>query len=167
MSNANDPLNLFAKRMKRRASHLLRTTERMVPVAFKAIADQVFLNNPVWSSQSVINWTASIGRSPKVRLVNVDKSGSRNAEGGTRNITIHDKIAQMARFEASMAAHDVADTYQRPKRNSKARKSIWLSNRISYTPDLWTGAWPTNSMALADTIDAGVRATKKFKVWRF
>lgn len=167
MSNANDPLNLFATRMKLRATHLLRTTERMVPVAFKEIAGQVFLNSPVWSSQSVVNWTASIGRSPKVRLVNVDKSGSADAEGGMDTITVHDSIAQMARFQAAAAAFDVADTYKRPRRRSKAAKSIWLSNVVSYTPDLWTGAWPTNAMRLADTIDVGVRATKKFNVWRF
>jgi len=166
---SDDPLNLFAKRMQRRASHLLKTTERMVPAAFNAIADRIFLASPVWSAQSVVNWTASIGHSPKLRLVNVAKSGDPNQEGNIHSVgkSIDIGIAQMARFEAAAAAKSVSSTYRKPKRSSKASKSIWLSNVVSYTPDLWTGAWPTNRVALADTIEAGVSATKQFKVWKF
>jgi hypothetical protein len=166
---SNDPLADFAVRMKRRSTHLRRSAERMVPAAFNAIADRVFLASPVWSGQSVVNWTASIGRSPKFRLVNVPKSGDPNEQGDINSVGGHiDKgIAQMARFEAAIAAKDVSSTYKKPKRTSKSSKSIWLTNVISYTPDLWTGAWPTNSVSLAATIDAGVRATKKFKVWKF
>lgn len=179
-ASANDPLENFAKRMDRRADHMLRMVDRMVVGAFHAIADQVFLNNPVWSSQSVVNWTASIGHRPKTRLVNVDRSnvGIKNnklvgsaSEGNMNNIRVHnsgrDNIAQLARFQAALTAKDVASTYKRPKRTSKSPKSIWLTNSISYTAKLWTGAWPTNPRTLSSTIDAGASSLKKYKVWRF
>lgn len=167
---SNDPLADFAVRMKRRSTHLRRTAERMVPAVFDAIADRVFLANPVWSAQSVVNWTASIGTSPKLRLVNVAKTGDPNQEGDINSVgrNIDKRIAQMARYSAAQASKDVSSTYRNPKRTSKASKSIWLSNVISYTPDLWTGAWPTNvGMTIPIAIEAGVAKSKTFKVWKF
>ena len=176
-----DSIELFARRMERRADTLEAKVDRMMVAAFNAIADQVFLSNPVWSSQSVVNWTASIGYRPLRRLINVDRSnvgvrkgkltGSRS-EGDSRNITPHPEIAQMARFQASMAAKEVSSKYVRDSvKTKKGRlrkpKALWLTNNISYTKKLWSGAWPSNPRTLESTLDAGLMATKHFRVFRF
>lgn len=172
--SSSDPIELFAKRMERRASTLEAKVDRMVVAAFNAIADQVFLSNPVWSSQSVINWTASIGHRPLRRLVNVDRSNTSirggkvaggRSEGDRSNITPDRNIAQMARFSASAAAKEVSAGYRRSGKGES--KAIWLTNSISYTGKLWSGAWPSNPRTLASTLDAGARATSRIKVFRF
>ncbi len=170
-----DSIELFAKRMDKRAETLEVKVDKMMVNAFNAIADQVFLSNPVWSSQSVVNWTASIGHRPLRRLINVDRSnvglrgnkvtGSRK-EGDQSNITVHADIAEMARFQASAAAKAVSATYKRTSK-TKTPKALWLTNNISYTKKLWSGSWPSNPRTLASTIDAGVRALSHIKVWRF
>lgn len=182
--SANDPIERFAQRMERRAKVLLAKVDRLTVESFHAIADQIYIYSPVWSSQSVVNWTASIGRSPKRRLVNVDRSNASfsggksrgHSEGNRGNITPHDKgrdsIAEMARFAASAAAKSVANGYPKTTlSNTRRPPPIWLSNVISYTPKLWTGRHTgpagLQSVSLADTIEAGVMVVKRSNVWRF
>jgi len=169
-----DAFDSFIKRMNRRADHLEQSVNRMVVSAFVGISDFIFAYNPVWSSQSVVNWTASIGHSPKVRLVNVDRSNTTikrgklvdRGEGDKTNITVHKQAAQAARFVAANTARDVAANYK-PLPGRQKPPALWLTNRISYTPKLWAGDWPSNPRTLQEAIDNGLLAARRIKVWKF
>lgn len=177
----NNSVERFAQRMERRANVLEFKVDQMMRTAFESIANIIFLYNPVWSSQSVVNWTASIGYSPKTRLVNVDRSNAGikggkfvgNSEGNMSNITPHnsgpDSIASLAVHRAARAAIEVGATYKRRKNVKGKSASIWLTNSISYTGDLWSGTWPTNRWrgGLGAVLDKGVQGSKHIKVWRF
>lgn len=166
---------MFAKRMHRRADHLEKAVTHRVVQTFVGISDFIFAYNPVWSSQSVVNWTVSIGQTPKVRLINVDRSNVQinnnrikdGGEGNQQNITVHRDIAQSARFLAASTAQSEAERYYTAAKNSKHPPPIWLTNVISYTPKLWRGDWRSNPRTLQDAIDNGVRIGRRINVWRF
>jgi len=166
-----DPLEKFADRMEARAKSVERKVQALVVEAFNLIATQIFLYNPVWSGQSVVNWTASIGMSPKVRRVNVDRSNvgiannkvtGSGGEGNKSNITPHHAEAAMAAITAGQTALAVAQQYKASK--SGVNPAIWLSNSISYTPKLWTGGWPSNAgRTLASVIEAADPAINRVR----
>ena len=176
MISSDDPIELFAQRMDKRARTLVRKVDSMAVEAFLSIADIIYIHSPVWSSQSVVNWTASIGPRPKRRLVNVDRSNatikkgkfSGNKEGDKSNITPHGQIAEMARFQAAAATRSVVESYPKTSIDQKSRPpTLWLSNQISYTGKLWTGRWPGNSKSLKMAVQAGQTVIDRSKVWRF
>lgn len=171
---SNNSVELFAQRMDRRAKVLPKKVAALMRVRFKSMANKIFLYNPVWSSQSVVNWTASIGHGPLTRLVNVDKLGDPNVEGNMGNIVPHSAgkgggIAGAASSRAWGAAEGVASKYKaKMLKGSGKSPSIWLTNNVSYTGKLWRG-WPTNRWK--GGLKAIVSVTKgentSIKVWQF
>lgn len=165
----NNSIEMFAQRMERRAKVMQLKVDALMRERFESIANTIFLYNPVWSSQSVVNWTASIGHLPLRRLVNVDKANDPNTEGSIKTITPHNKIAGAAAREALSSALGVSSKYRRTKNTRYESKSIWLTNNVSYTGDLWSGAWPTNRFKgdLSQVVAKAAKNSTQIKVWRF
>lgn len=170
--STNDSMEIFAKRMERRATVMQRKVDALVRQRFESIANIIFLYNPVWSSQSVVNWTASIGYVPLKRLVNVDRSNGGNTEGNMSNITPHNQgqnsIAAVAANVAFGAAISVSKKYKSDKDLGSKPKAIWLTNNISYTGKLWNN-WPTNKFkgGLSAVVEKVANQRTSIKVWRF
>ena len=158
--------------MDKRAESLKLRVDGMVKEAFELIATQVFIHSPVWSSQSVVNWTASVGKTPSVRLVHIDKknTGIKNnkitggGEADKKTAIIHNSELEMAPILAARAAIMVSKKYKSSKKPGTKNDSIWLSNAVSYTPKLWTGKWPSNRVSLKSAVSAGVPAVERFRI---
>jgi hypothetical protein len=157
---------VFAKRLMRHKKSIEQKTDDLVKEVFLTIAKRVTTHSPVWSGQSVLNWTAAISKSkPRARFVNVSRSNSRVArrtvtkrltngvkrrrnlrkvsggrEGNRSNINFDKHVALTSRKVAMGGIKAVVSTYENPSKPSSAlprATDVIRSTRAMKTPALF------------------------------
>lgn len=153
MIKGNDPLELFAARMEKRAKNIAVKVDAALFEAFELIATDIFTKNPLWSSQSVVNWTASIGHQPAI-VANIVVPMERTED-------------RAAGLKAGLKAISMVRGKYKRSRSGK-NPSYWLTNPISYTGKLWSGAWPSNTgNTLSSAIEKGIPAIRRIRLLKF
>ena len=167
MADIDPDFARLADRLIQSAHDLEVWADKIIVESYLAIAKSVVRNNPLWSGQSRLNWTAAVSRTrPPKRFVNVPRSNMsiRNnklrgrTSGSEKDIKPDGRVALTSIVVAMAPIKQISRSYKNPippsrripRSHDVSRKkfpkppAIWLSNSTPYIAKLWTGAWPTN-----------------------